>query len=152
MRKPTRDVTEVFSSLFDITNINGNWLCREDKQFHRKQITSCGKVGYVAGKESGKKKNSSIEKSQEKLQEQLSLDPDVDNLHDSSDSDGNSDEGDKETTEVTENLNNEEKRIKKRYSSTKLAVNLVRKANLSTNKTCTVLKILHAGPDRKSVV
>ena len=55
MRKPTGDVTEVFSSLFDITNFNGNWLCREDKQFHRKQITSCGKVGYRLVRKVGRK-------------------------------------------------------------------------------------------------
>ena len=105
MRKPTRDVTEVFSSLFDITNINGNWLCREDKQFHQKQITSCGKVGYVAGKESGKKKLHPSIRVKKNYKNSSSLDPDVDDLHDSSDSDGidsdsdsNSDEDDKETT------------------------------------------------------
>ena len=145
IKKPTGDATEVFSSLFDITNINGNWLCREDKQFYQNQITSCGKVGYVAGKESAKKKIHPSKRVKKCFKTCSALDPDVDDLHDSSDSDGNSDEDDKETTEVTEDLDDEEKGDKKRYSSAKCAVKLVRKANLSTNKTCKVLKILNEG-------
>lgn len=37
---------ETFSELFDVTDTKGDWLSREDKEFYKKQIESCGEIGY----------------------------------------------------------------------------------------------------------
>ena len=36
--------------VFDITRIDGNWLCSEDKELHQIQVQSQGSIGYTTAK------------------------------------------------------------------------------------------------------
>ncbi|KAH9503119.1 hypothetical protein Btru_069990 [Bulinus truncatus] len=103
LKKPAGDIKDVFSTLFDITNPKGNWLCREDKEFYQNQMTFCGKVGYVAGKESAKNKIHPSKRIKKSVKTSIS--------------NGNSDEDVEETTKAAEDANDEERGKKKCCSS-----------------------------------
>lgn len=49
-KRPNAEFEENLAHLFDITKTNGNWLCSEDKELHRRQIESGGRVGYTTAK------------------------------------------------------------------------------------------------------
>jgi len=44
-------VDSSFNMLFDITKVNGEWLCSKDKTFYNLQIETGGKVGYTTLKQ-----------------------------------------------------------------------------------------------------
>ena len=59
-RRPrNHDVT----TLFNVTDEKGEWLCQEDKEFHKLQKSTKGKVGYCSRKEDIKAIHSSKMKS-----------------------------------------------------------------------------------------
>lgn len=49
-RRPKEGFLNGMKSIFDITKVDGVWLCREDKELYHKQIESGGKVGYTTHK------------------------------------------------------------------------------------------------------
>ena len=49
-RRPKEDFSKEIENVFDITKVDGPWLCREDKELYYRQVESCGKVGYTTYK------------------------------------------------------------------------------------------------------
>ena len=50
LKRPVGNIHEYFSSLFDVTNKTGQWLCAEDKKLYEIQIQSGGTTGYATAK------------------------------------------------------------------------------------------------------
>ena len=40
-----------FTKLFNVTDEKGEWLCQEDREFYKLQMSTKGKVGYCSRKE-----------------------------------------------------------------------------------------------------
>ena len=49
-RKHTKQIKFSFNDLFDLTKLNGNWLCEEDKRLYKLQVKSVGQIGYTTSK------------------------------------------------------------------------------------------------------
>jgi hypothetical protein len=131
LKRPIEAATDFFAKLFDITNVDGNWLCAEDKQFYHNQITSNGRVGYAAGKESVEKTihpAKRVKKNSKHFADEgkpaVSNESEATQSTHSTTSDTLSDAGDW----MPGGFNSR----KRRYNSAKDAVKLVSKANLST--------------------
>ena len=43
-----------FTKLFNVTDEKGEWLCQEDREFYKLQMSTKGKVGYCSRKEGNK--------------------------------------------------------------------------------------------------
>ena len=43
-----------FTKLFNVTDEKGEWLCQEDREFYKLQMSTEGKVGYCSRKEGNK--------------------------------------------------------------------------------------------------
>jgi hypothetical protein len=41
---------DALNELFDVTNVKGEWMCKEDENLYKLQIESKGQVGYSTGK------------------------------------------------------------------------------------------------------
>ena len=50
-KRKSEQVEKELKDLFDITKVDGNWLCSEDKKLYTTQIQTSGRVGYSTRKE-----------------------------------------------------------------------------------------------------
>ena len=50
-KRKSEQVEKELKGLFDITKVDGNWLCLEDKKLYTTQIQTSGRVGYSTRKE-----------------------------------------------------------------------------------------------------
>ena len=50
-KRKSEQAKKELKGLFDITKVNGNWLCSEDKKLYTTQIQISGRVGYSTRKE-----------------------------------------------------------------------------------------------------
>ena len=49
-KRKSEQVEKKLKGLFDITKVDGNWLCSEDKKLYTTQIQTSGRVGYSTRK------------------------------------------------------------------------------------------------------
>jgi len=118
---------------FDVTKLNGPWLCNEDKQLYHIQLESNGHVGYSTGKVANK---NTIHPSKRLQLNELSA-PELsskcfDNILSNSDYDDSNydDRSDVSSTHT------------RRYSNSHHAANLVIGANISTRKAAKICQQL----------
>lgn len=122
------------NSIFDITKVDGLWLCKEDKELYRKQIESEGKVGYRTDKIAAL---TSIHPSKRKYLKTLDY-----TQHDENESVTSTDTAnasDKYSTDVSSEIS---ETYPKRRCSTESAGKLVKTLGLSTWKAFHVCKSL----------
>ena len=130
LKRPKK--SETLSTLFDVTDPNGTWLSNQDKAFYKTQVESGGEVGYCTtalapvhpSKLPPKRPQASV-------QESCSADHNRMDFCDSG----------SESSEPVHQPDAEEGAAGKRkreHATTKNAVNLVKKINLSTNKAALV--------------
>ena len=125
-RRPSEIFANDLENIFDITNIHGTWLCKEDKHLHQKQIESKGKVGYVLNKPAPA---SSVHPSKRPRISPVLHEPGTS----SHDIELPSDTSDTESS-ITYSLSDTETSKRKKPSATKQATKLVTRLSLSTNK------------------
>ena len=53
-RNSRRPENYEFTKLFNVTDEKGEWLCQEDREFYKLQMSTKGKVGYCSRKEGNK--------------------------------------------------------------------------------------------------
>lgn len=136
-RSPKEDFSNFMKSIFDITKVDGVWLCSEDKELYHKQIESGGKVGYTTHKPAPK---SSIHPS--KRQRHLPIPHEQRaTAYDTETESVNSDE---DVSSITEDSLDEEPtpKKKKKVYATHHATKLVCRHSLSTNRASKVCKTL----------
>lgn len=128
-RRPKEDFLNGMKSVFDITKVDGVWLCREDKELYHKQVESGGKVGYTTHKPAPK---SSIHPSKRQRHIPISHEQfaSTSNMESESSTSGDN------VSSVTEESSDEEPEPVKRKkpSATHQATKLVSRQSLSTNK------------------
>lgn len=128
-RRPNEDFLNGMENIFDITKVNGVWLCSEDKELYHKQVESDGKVGYTTHKPAPK---SSIHPSKRQRHVPISHEQFASTSNDDNES-GNS--GDNVSSVTEDSSNDEPEPVKRRkLSSTHQATKLVSRQSLSTNK------------------
>lgn len=152
-RRPNKDFLNGMQSIFDITKVDGVWLCREDRALYYKQVESGGKVGYTTHKPAPQ---SSIHPSKRQRHAPISnerfantsymesesgaLDDNVSSeTGDSSDESSNMESdsgtlGDNISSETEDSSDEPEPVTRKKSSATYQATKLVSCQNLSTNK------------------
>lgn len=137
-KKPTAKTEESFSNLFDVTKLDGIWLCLEDKNLYYAQLQSKGEVGYTTEKLARKE---TIHPS--KRRKIIDTEPITSKSCDIQE--------DVSTPSISESESDDEEKFsdvssefqkKKVYHSTKSARKLVRYGKVSSNKAHTVCKIL----------
>lgn len=135
-KRPTREFQELLPLLFDVTCVKGQWLSAEDKRLYELQIQTCGRVGYTTRKIAPKssihpRRRIRIMRSQTNPVSQFTLE----------------DTGSDQTVDIDSDSSSyasSKCAMKPSRSSTTAATALVRKKNLSTNKTYNVLQTLSA--------
>jgi len=136
-RRPKEDFSIGLKSIFDITKVDGVWLCREDKELYHTQIESGGKIGYTTHKPAPK---SSIHPS--KRQRHLPIPHEQrTTVYDMESESGSSCEG---VSSETEDSCDEEPvpNQRKKPCATHQATKLVCRNSLSTHKASKVCKSL----------
>jgi len=111
---------------------------KEDKQFYTLQLSSNGEAGYSTEKEAPK---GSIHPSKRRLQFQPFCQPSTSSVVSTNITETLSSQSSSEESSHYEDYNN--KKQKRQRQSTKSAVKLVTKGNLSTNKASKILNILN---------
>ena len=128
-RRPKEDFLNGMESIFDITKVDGAWLCREDKELYHKQVESGGKVGYTTHKPAPK---SAIHPSKRQRHVPISHEQFANTSNMDSES-GNS--GDNVSSATEDSSDDEpEPAERKKPSATHQATKLVSRQSLSTNK------------------
>ena len=133
---------KILSELFDITKGGGEWLNREDKELYELQVQSNGKVGYTTKRIAP---ISTIHPSKriQRISENSEISMALNDIYLEGSEDESSDgetTGDFFTPETYLNSFPEKKKPRKRRTPTDLAVKMMAKYSLSTNKTAEVLK------------
>ena len=136
-RKPNEKFENDVGNVFDITKVNGEWLCREDKDLHKRQVESCGRIGYTTYK------LTSIHPSKRRRGEST---PVVNATAMSSMSTAMENDDSSETASVSSQNSMDEVQLmrgtRKVPSATYHATRLVNRNSLSTNKASVVCKSL----------
>ena len=131
-RRPKEE--EKFTDLFDITDPNGVWLSQQDRDFYRCQVESGGEVGYCTSVEAPVHP-SKLRRLDRTSTQALSADPQL--LHCDSSEENTDAEGEGSDQERLGEIPTSGE-MKRRRHSTKRAMNLVKKTNLSTHKAAAV--------------
>lgn len=122
-------------NVFDITNLDGVWLCREDKQFYQRQIETGGKSGYSTVKLAPK---STVHCSKYRKQ---SPEPSTSYQYNFSSSSDTEEESQDSTFKLSGDTELSSTSTKT-HSRTRVGVSLVNSLSLSTNKASKVLQHL----------
>ena len=128
--------------MLDITKTDGIWLTNEDKQFYEIQIKSQGEVGYVTAEQVRVHSSKVVTQnapSSSSLSKNVASTIASNILRSSETSDNATSDCDK-TVDSIEPASKVRKT--KQYSNTKIALQLVKKTNLSYSKLATVCKQL----------
>ena len=150
LKRPTGSVSVVFGALLDVTKVDGEWLCSEDKTFYETQIETKGRIGYTTMKLASDK---TIHPSKRR---KISMDTNSPSLtkeevfYSSSDASSESNNSQLSDSEI-ESVDVESTSSKcstrsavKQYHSTSSSVNLVRYGRLSTRRAAAVCQSLSA--------
>ena len=129
LKRPSVHKEASFLNLLDITQLNGEWLCTEDKQLYLTQLASHGTVGYTTLKAAS---SQTIHPSKRRKLSHPTTTESV-SISSTSVKSGASDE-DKESDSSVSHESNRSQKMKRVHHKTKTAVKLVRHGKLSTNK------------------
>jgi len=127
-----------FTNLFNITDEKGEWLCQEDKDFYKVQLSTKGKVGYSTSKEDVKNVHP---RKLKMLKQKTSVAEHGIKTSNEESSEGNESMSEDEGQFSSGSEVNEKPTTSKRQK-TDTAVSLVTKAKLSTRKAHKVCETL----------
>ena len=124
-RNHGRQYKSSFLSLFDLTKVDGDWLCSEDKKLYNIQLNSQGRIGYTTSKFAAKE---TIHPSKRRRRSSPIIEREF------CISDNSCEEKDDNSS-----YSEAEDHIKKRnHSSTKIAVQIAIKQKISTRKAANI--------------
>ena len=138
-KRKSEQMEKELKGLFDITKVDGNWLCLEDKKLYIMQIQTSGRVGYSTRKESDL---NSIHPSKQKF---IQSQPSTSGSHSTPSSCEINEENDVISDSIDNKSDDDFKPVEEKfskYSSAASAVRLVSKQTLSTKQAAIVCKSL----------
>jgi len=131
-----RPGNQVFTSLFNVTDENGEWFCREDREFYDLQTSTKGKVGYCTLKTDTKGLHP---RKLQLIKLKVSQDTNVELSSEEEEESCGTEEEKQDSSSAYEDLDAPTTSKRQRTDS---AVQLVTSAKLSTRKAHTVCKTL----------